>query len=65
MPRAFKAEYAAYRGDELIAVGKANELAIELGVKVSTIYFYASGKHKERYNPEKAIMLYKLDDTEE
>ena len=41
-------EYAVYDGDTLVAIGTVPELAQELKVKESTIYFMCSKKHHER-----------------
>lgn len=41
-------EYAVYDGDTLVAIGTVPELAKELQVKESTIYFMCSKKHHER-----------------
>jgi len=40
--------YAVYKGDEIICTGSARECAEALGVKVETIYFYASPAWKRR-----------------
>lgn len=43
--------YTVYKGDEIICTGSARECAEALGVKVETIYFFASQawkRHVER-----------------
>ena len=40
--------YTVYKGDEIICSGSARECAEALGVKVKTIYFYASPAWKRR-----------------
>lgn len=40
--------YTVYKGDEIICTGSARECAEALGVKVKTIYFYASPAWKRR-----------------
>lgn len=40
--------YTVYKGDEIICTGSARECAESLGVKVETIYFYASQAWKRR-----------------
>ena len=40
--------YAVWKGDELVAMGTAKELAKQLGVKVRTIYWYVSPAAKRR-----------------
>lgn len=42
------AEYALYKGDELLGIGTAKELAKMHGVKEKTIYFYTSPVYKKR-----------------
>lgn len=41
-------EYAVYDGDTLVAIGTVPQLAKELNIKESTIYFMCSKKHHER-----------------
>ncbi|HEM4977749.1 TPA: hypothetical protein U1186_000541 [Streptococcus suis] len=41
-------EYALYKGDNLLAIGTAKELADKFGVKVSTIHFYKSPAYIKR-----------------
>lgn len=43
-----RALYTVYKGDEIICTGSAQECAEALGVKVKTIYFYASQAWKRR-----------------
>lgn len=43
-----RATYVVYKGDEIICIGSARECAEALGVKVNTIYFYASQAWKRR-----------------
>ena len=40
--------YTVYKGDEIICTGSARECAEALGVKVKTVYFYASPAWKRR-----------------
>lgn len=42
------AVYAVYKGEDIICIGSAEECAKALGVKVKTIYFYASSAWKRR-----------------
>lgn len=44
------ARYALWRGDSCVGIGTASELAERLGVKVSTIRWYASPTCKRRDN---------------
>ena len=41
-------EYALYKGEELLSMGTANEIAIEMGIKKETVYFYKSNYYKNR-----------------
>lgn len=41
-------EYALYKGDKLLAIGTAKNLAEQFGVKVSTIHFYKSPAYIKR-----------------
>lgn len=41
-------EYAVYKGDELLAVGTVKEIAKELNVQVSSVYFWSSKVNKRR-----------------
>lgn len=41
-------EYALYKGDELLSVGTAKELAKEMGVGVTTIRHYGTKAYAER-----------------
>ena len=42
------ATYALYRGDELLGIGTAEQLAKERGVSRDTIYWYASPSNLKR-----------------
>lgn len=53
-------EYALYKGDELLAMGTAKELAKQFGVKVSTIHFYKSPAYIKRTNEMKARRLIEI-----
>lgn len=52
-----KKQYAVYRGDDLLAIGTAEEIAEKLGIKKETVYFYASPSYKKRGKPTVAIPL--------
>lgn len=43
-----EAVYAIYKGDTFIDVGTAKELARSQGIKIKTVWFYASGASKRR-----------------
>lgn len=53
-------EYALYKGDELLAMGTAKELAKQFGVKVPTIHFYKSPAYIKRTNDTKARRLIEI-----
>ncbi|MCK3935693.1 hypothetical protein HCC45_05025 [Streptococcus suis] len=49
---AHEKEYALYKGDKLLAIGTAKELAERFGVKVSTIHFYKSPTYQANQQKE-------------
>lgn len=57
---AHKKEYALYKGDELLGVGTVEELSKELGIKKTTLHFYASPAYEKRTNSEKARRLIEI-----
>lgn len=61
-------EYAAYKGDQLVAVGTAKELAIKLGIKQKSIYWYTSPTYQRRLdkreNSKNARVIVCLDEKE-
>ncbi|SDX37105.1 Uncharacterised protein [Listeria ivanovii subsp. londoniensis] len=54
------AEYAIYKGDELLIIGTLNELATFKNVKRETILFYATPSYRKR-TTEKGLRVIKLD----
>jgi hypothetical protein len=52
-----KKQYAVYKGDDLLAIGTAEEISEKLGIKKETVYFYVSPAHKRRGKPTVAIPL--------
>lgn len=52
--------YAAYRGDENVADGTAEELASKLGVKPKTIRKWATPSYQKR-NKGQRLVVVKLD----
>lgn len=52
--------YAAYRGDENVADGTAEELASKLGVKPKTIRKWATPSYQKRNKGQRLIVV-KLD----
>lgn len=47
-------EYAVYKGDELLAIGTAEECARALGVQERTILFYTYPTYQRRLKKRKA-----------
>lgn len=58
--------YAAYRGDEFLVVGTADECAEFLGVTKASIQWQTSPtgrrKSKSRKNQDNALLIIKLDE---
>ena len=59
MPNPAK-EYALYKGDKLLAIGTKKEIANQLGVKISTIDFYAHKSYAKRTSEEKGRRLIEI-----
>jgi hypothetical protein len=61
-------EYALYKGEELLSIGTAKEIAKELKVLPETIMFYGTNTYKRRLEKRKNIrnarILVFLDDDE-
>lgn len=53
-------EYALYKGEKLVSMGTAKEIANELNVSVPTIYSYGTPRN-ERRNKGNRLTLVKLD----
>ena len=54
--------YALYRGEELLGVGTATELAKAHGVKPETIYFYSMPSYKRRFkNDSRRLVVVRLN----
>ncbi|OOR95810.1 hypothetical protein B0186_11200 [Canicola haemoglobinophilus] len=49
--------YAAYRGDENVADGTAEELASKLGVKLKTIRKWATPSYHKRNKGQRLIIV--------
>lgn len=60
-------EYAVYKGDEMLAIGNVNEIAEQLNVKVSSVYFWATAVNKRRNQTRTANrkVAYVLEDDNE
>lgn len=46
-------EYAVYKGEEILKIGTAKELAAFLNIKVDSIYFYNNKAYKKRLENRK------------
>ncbi|MGO0040617.1 hypothetical protein ACTJ5V_12065 [Streptococcus suis] len=57
---AHEKEYALYKGDKLLAIGTAKELADKFGVKVSTIHFYKSPAYIKRTSDARGRRLVEI-----
>ena len=49
-----RVEYALYKGDELLSMGKIDEIAKEMGVNEKTIRYYQTPQYKKRGLGEKS-----------
>lgn len=62
-------EYAVYKGENLLAIGTADECAEKLGIKPDTIKWLTMPVAKRRLatrkKPESCTVVIKLDDSEE
>ncbi|MBC2115709.1 hypothetical protein [Listeria booriae] len=56
-------EYALYRGDDLLKIGTADELATFKQVKRKTILFYATPSYRKRTS-EKGLRMIRLEEEE-
>jgi hypothetical protein len=60
-----KPEYAIYKGEELIAMGTAEECAAKLGVTKEYVYWLTMPTAKKRLakrkNPERCTVGFRLD----
>lgn len=48
-------EYALYKGEELLAIGTAKEIAKEMKVKPATIYYYGSKAYRNKLEKQGRI----------
>ena len=63
-------EYALYKGDELLHIGTAEEIAEKQGVKRETVTFYATNSYKERLKKRgildgNVLIAIKLEDEDD
>lgn len=55
-------EYALYKGETLLSIGTAQEIAKEMNVKEETVLFYNKPAYKKRVNEKGNVrMLVPLD----
>lgn len=63
------AEYAIYKGEELLFIGTLTECAEEREVRIETILFYLTPTYQKRVakrkNPQNALTVTLLDDRDE
>lgn len=57
--------YALYKGDDFVDIGTSKELAKIIGVKMNTIWFYASEKWKERSKCESWVLVEIKEDEDD
>lgn len=57
-------EYALYKGDKILSIGRIDEIAKEMKIKKETVYFYGSTAYTKRTS-DNGRRLVKLDDEEE
>lgn len=60
-------EFAIYKGDSFICLGKFEECAEFIGIKPRTLHYYTlpSYQNRKRKNPDKRWFIVELDDDEE
>lgn len=56
--------YAAYRGDEFVDVGTAEELSERMGVKLDSLKFMSRPSHHKRTS-YKALRVYKYEEGDD
>lgn len=54
--------YALYKGNDLLSIGTAKEIAKEMNVSVATVYFYQTPSCAKRSNGGNKRVLIKLED---
>ncbi len=55
-------EYAVYKGEEILALGTAKEIAKQLNVKEKTVYFWCMPSHHKR-NKKNAKFAIRLEES--
>lgn len=60
-----KAQYAVYRGEEFLDIGKADELADRFDTTVKMIYWLANcNRYKNSKHHAKSIEVYRIEEDE-
>lgn len=54
-------EYAVYKGEKILAIGTAKEIAKELNIKKETVYFWTMPSHHRRVKKNGKIAI-RLED---
>lgn len=57
-------EYAVYKGEEILALGTAKEIAKQLNVKKRTVYFWCMPSYHKR-NKKNAKFAIRLEESNE
>lgn len=57
-------EYALYKGEEILAIGTADEIAEELGILKKTVWYYGTPSQHKRTSGTNARVLIPLDEEE-
>lgn len=60
-------EYALYKGETILALGTANEIAKKMGIKKETVWYYGTPRYKRKLKERGSLnknvrMLVPLDD---
>lgn len=54
--------FALYKGDKLIDIGTAKELAKKQGVSIRTIYLYSSTKYRQEAEGKNKKIVIRVED---
>lgn len=58
------AEYALYKGEDILAIGTLDEISEKMNVKRDTITFYMSPTYRKRGTGKNRRVLIKLEDED-
>ncbi|MSU01804.1 hypothetical protein [Tissierella pigra] len=58
-------EYALYKGEEILAMGTADEIAKELNIKIETVLWYRTPSQIKRSKSDNCRILVPLDEDED